>query len=72
MKKRRTCRVCGCTDDKACGPAGCTWVIKTPSLCSACLWFLTNLHDPEKAQAVLKVFGIEHTDRVVITRDDLL
>ncbi len=30
----RTCKVCGCTDDKACR-GGCWWV--TPDLCSACL-----------------------------------
>ena len=32
----RTCRVCGCTDDKACLPPGgpCHWV--EPDLCSAC------------------------------------
>lgn len=29
-----TCRVCGCTDDRACEPFGCHWV--EPELCSAC------------------------------------
>lgn len=29
----RTCRICGCTDERAC-PGGCTWV--GPDLCSAC------------------------------------
>lgn len=28
------CRVCGCTDDRAC-PGGCSWV--EPDLCSACV-----------------------------------
>lgn len=28
------CRVCGCTDDRAC-PGGCCWV--EPDLCSACV-----------------------------------
>ena len=31
--KVRTCRVCGCTDEKAC-PGGCHWV--EPDLCSKC------------------------------------
>ncbi len=30
----RACRMCGCTDDNACFPAGCIWV--EPDLCSAC------------------------------------
>jgi hypothetical protein len=30
---QRACRVCGCTDDRAC-PGGCWWV--EPDLCSAC------------------------------------
>lgn len=30
----RTCRVCGCTDDRAC-PGGCYWVEE--DLCSACV-----------------------------------
>lgn len=29
----RACRVCGCTDDRAC-PGGCSWV--DDDLCSAC------------------------------------
>jgi hypothetical protein len=32
--KVRACRVCGCTDDRAC-PGGCWWV--DDDLCSACL-----------------------------------
>lgn len=30
----RSCRICGCTDDRACQPFGCYWV--EPDLCSAC------------------------------------
>ncbi len=30
----RKCRVCGCTDDKACEPYGCWWV--EDDLCSSC------------------------------------
>lgn len=30
-----TCRVCGCTDDRACHPA-CSWVDAKHTLCSAC------------------------------------
>lgn len=29
----RSCRVCGCTDERAC-PGGCYWV--EPDLCSRC------------------------------------
>lgn len=32
----RSCRVCGCTDDRAC-PGGCSWLdIPHDDLCSAC------------------------------------
>lgn len=31
----RTCRSCGCTDDRACF-LGCTWVSETEDLCSSC------------------------------------
>lgn len=30
------CKVCGCTDDRAC-PGGCYWVSLDPPLCSACV-----------------------------------
>jgi hypothetical protein len=30
----RSCRICGCTDDRAC-PGGCAWVAE--DLCSACV-----------------------------------
>lgn len=33
MEGVRACRVCGCTDDRAC-PGGCYWV--EPDLCSQC------------------------------------
>lgn len=32
-RDRRTCRVCGCTDGRAC-PSGCMWV--QDDLCSSC------------------------------------
>lgn len=32
-KEKRKCRICGCTDDKAC-PGGCYWVGR--DLCSKC------------------------------------
>lgn len=31
----RTCRVCGCTDDRACF-GGCAWVGLADDLCTAC------------------------------------
>ena len=31
----RTCRSCGCTDDRACF-LGCTWISETEDLCSSC------------------------------------
>lgn len=31
----RTCRSCGCIDDRACF-LGCTWVSETEDLCSSC------------------------------------
>jgi hypothetical protein len=33
MPNKAKCRVCGCTDERAC-PGGCSWV--EPELCSAC------------------------------------
>lgn len=36
MSQPGICRVCGCTDDRAC-PGGCWWV--EPDLCSQCQWF---------------------------------
>jgi hypothetical protein len=30
------CVACGCTDDRAC-PGGCSWVSRSPPLCSACV-----------------------------------
>lgn len=33
-KPERSCRVCGCTDARACQPFGCYWVEE--DLCSAC------------------------------------
>lgn len=32
--KEQVCRVCGCTQDHACPPDGCSWV--EPDLCSSC------------------------------------
>lgn len=32
----RTCRVCGCTDDRAC-LGGCWWVNEEEDLCSSCV-----------------------------------
>lgn len=32
----RSCRVCGCTDDRAC-PGGCAWLDARDDLCSACV-----------------------------------
>jgi hypothetical protein len=34
MSEEQKCRICGCTDNKAC-EGGCSWV--EPDLCSACL-----------------------------------
>ena len=30
------CRICGCTDDRAC-PGGCSWISREPPLCSSCV-----------------------------------
>jgi len=37
LRKRppRRCRICGCTQERAC-EGGCYWV--APDLCSACQW----------------------------------
>lgn len=46
--KRRACVVCGCTEDRACRPYGCSWVSTRPALCSACVWFIVNLRDKDR------------------------
>lgn len=35
MAKVRTCRVCGCTDERAC-EGGCWWLSADDDLCSTC------------------------------------
>jgi hypothetical protein len=44
--KKRTCRICGCTDDRAC-PGGCHWVEK--DLCSACKPAVRYKNEPKKS-----------------------
>jgi hypothetical protein len=41
---RRRCRICGCTDTRAC-PGGCFWV--EPDLCSSCASPSAWQYDPE-------------------------
>ena len=36
------CRVCGCTDDRAC-PSGCCWVDRKHTLCSECQGTVADL-----------------------------
>lgn len=55
----RVCKVCGCTEQRACGPFGCAWVSTRPPICSGCALFLLNLQDPQRLRGVLKYFGIE-------------
>lgn len=43
-KPERSCRVCGCTDKRAC-PGGCAWVDQ--DLCSACLALVVPLAQRE-------------------------
>lgn len=35
--KPGTCRVCGCTEDRACEPFSCTWVDPEQTICSVCV-----------------------------------
>lgn len=42
MFQVRTCRLCGCTDRRACS-AGCSWV--GPNICSACAFGDGREHD---------------------------
>lgn len=56
--KAKTCAICGCTEEEACRPFGCSWVTKRPAVCSACLWFLFNVRDPAKVLELLKVLGV--------------
>lgn len=42
----RRCRVCGCTDERAC-PGGCSWVEE--DLCSACVMTARRIRDEVEA-----------------------
>lgn len=47
--KRGTCRICGCTEDRAC-PGGCAWVDETETLCTRCaVPFDVVVEDPKGA-----------------------
>lgn len=60
------CRICGCTEDRACRPFGCVWIrprerahrITATRICSACVFFLANLRHPNMAIVVCNAAGI--------------
>ena len=53
MKKERTCRICGCTQNNAC-KGGCFWV--EDNLCSKCV----------KKVKIPKCFSKDYTQSVVL------
>jgi hypothetical protein len=56
--KAKACAVCGCTDDRACLPQGCSWVTRRPPVCSACVTFFMNIRDRGKFDRTLEHFGL--------------
>lgn len=63
--KAKACVVCGCTDESACVPHGCMWIILRPPLCSGCFAFLMNIRDGSKLYQTLKHFGLNTSDEVI-------
>jgi hypothetical protein len=53
ISKERTCRRCGCTDSRACAPAGCAWLCATIDICSKCV-------RPEEVDLFREAVRIEH------------
>jgi len=58
-KKEVACKVCGCSEERACRPFGCSWVTRRPPVCSACVQFFMNVRDRDKLVAALAVFGLD-------------
>lgn len=62
-----TCELCGCTDEEACGPDGCSWVVQEPTpACSACVLFLLNVRSVEKRTKILDAAGVKNPKLVEI------
>lgn len=51
--KVRACRVCGCTEDRACA-GGCHWLSDRDDLCSACAPALDHVVRMTSAYSALK------------------
>ena len=60
-----SCRVCGCTDEKAC-PGGCSWAL--PDICSACVQHVWAIIDPPKRAyaTVVEVVRSETNPNVLV------
>ena len=59
----QVCRICGCTDDRACD-GGCSWA--EPGLCSACVAKAKKRKKPQKPPTVLtpeQLAEVESFDR---------
>ena len=71
----RSCRGCGCTDERAC-PGGCSWV--TPNLCSACSFQISSkaaqdlLDQPMVHPVWARVDAIQLTVYLELTITELL
>lgn len=55
--KEQTCRICGCTDSKAC-EGGCSWVL--PGLCSKCITEAV----PECIEILIDTILLTHQDDI--------
>ena len=60
--KRGVCRVCGCTDERAC-PGGCEWLDDEHTWCSVCVAAKVReyIDSPEGKAAVAEMLGRVHT-----------
>jgi hypothetical protein len=53
--KVRRCRICRCTDERAC-PEGCSWVEGVEDLCSACAKIEIAIQVPRRSVGVGQMF----------------
>jgi hypothetical protein len=60
--KERTCRICGCTDSKAC-EGGCGWLIMFDKVTSICTKCITDCV-PECLNLLVEVILLTHQEEI--------
>lgn len=77
--KKKTCHICGCTDDNACGPDGCSWFNDAGDFdpddgagplaltCDACVMFLMNIvRKRDNFKAIAAALGCDDRLREIV------